>query len=56
MDNPEKKKLSEIVITTQNDALNVMVGFVTLAQQRGCYSLEESAKLWECISQFQKKV
>ncbi len=50
---PEKKKISEIVIVTQTDALNVLVGFVNLAQQRGVFSIEESAKLWECINKFQ---
>lgn len=49
----EKKKISEIVINTQNDALNVLVGFVNLAQQRGTFSIEESSKIWECINKFQ---
>lgn len=55
MDGPkgEQKKISEIVVTNQNDALNVLVGFVNLAQQRGVYSIEESAKIWECVNMFQ---
>ena len=46
---PPKKKVSDIVVTDANVAINVLAGFVTLAQQRGCYSLEESAKVWEAI-------
>jgi hypothetical protein len=54
MDGPtEKKKVSDIVITNQTDALNVLVGFVNLAQQRGIFSIEESAKIWECVNKFQ---
>ena len=46
---PPKKKVSDIVVTDANVAINVLAGFVTLAQQRGCYSLEESSKVWEAI-------
>ena len=46
---PPKKKVSDIVVTDANVAINVLAGFVTLAQQRGCYSIEESAKIWESI-------
>lgn len=54
MDAPvEKKKVSDIVVNTQTDALNVLVGFVNLAQQRGVFSIEESAKIWECVNKFQ---
>ena len=46
---PPKKKVSDIAVTDANVAINVLAGFVTLAQQRGCYSLEESSKVWEAI-------
>ena len=57
MDAPpeQPKKVSDIVVTDQSSALNVLVGFVTLAQQRGVFSIEESAKIWECISFFKNK-
>jgi hypothetical protein len=35
-------------------ALNVIISFVSLAQKRGAFTLEESAKIWECIKKFQK--
>jgi hypothetical protein len=54
MDAPvEKKKVSDIVVSNQTDALNVLVGFINLAQQRGVFSIEESAKIWECVNKFQ---
>ena len=45
----EKKRVSDIHVPDQNAALNVMVGFLNVAQQRGVYSVEESAKIWECM-------
>jgi hypothetical protein len=47
-------KLVDIPITDENTALNVMVNFLSLAQKRGTFSLDESAKIWECIKIFQK--
>ena len=47
-------KLADVVITDENVALNVMVSFLTLAQRRGVYTIDESAKIWECIKKFQK--
>jgi len=48
-------KLADLVIKDENTALNVMISFVGLAQKRGVYNLEESAKLWECVQMFMKK-
>lgn len=47
-------KLVEVPITDENTALNVMVSFLSLANKRGAFSLDESAKIWECIKMFQK--
>jgi len=54
----EKKpevKLVDVVVTDENIALNVLVSFLSLAQRRGAFSIEESAKIWECVQEFQKK-
>ena len=51
----EKRRLSEIPITDDNVALNVMVGFLDTAQKRGAYSMDESAKIWECVKRFIQK-
>lgn len=48
-------RLSEIPITDDNVALNVMVGFLDTAQKRGAYSMDESAKIWECVKRFVQK-
>jgi len=45
-------KLIDIPITSENVALNLMVSFLSLAQRRGCFSFDESAKIWECVKMF----
>jgi len=47
-------RLVDIPLTTQQDALQLLVTFVNLAQKRGSFTLDESAKLWECIKMFQQ--
>tara|TARA_Y100000588_G_C13771254_1_gene718309 strand:- start:450 stop:674 length:225 start_codon:yes stop_codon:yes gene_type:complete len=41
-------------IDSENTALNVLVSFCGLAQRRGAFSLDEAAKIYECIKVFQK--
>jgi hypothetical protein len=52
---PLLNKLLELPIVDENSALNILVGFLDIAQKRGCYNLEESHKIWECIKRFQVK-
>jgi len=47
-------RLVDVVVTNQNQALQLMVTFLHLAQKRGAFTLDESAKLWECIQMFQQ--
>jgi hypothetical protein len=47
-------KLVDIEVTNENVALNLMVSFLNLAQRRGIFSIDEAAKIWECIKKFQK--
>jgi hypothetical protein len=51
----EKKqvRLVDLPLTNQQEALQLIVTFLNLAQKRGTFSLDESAKLWECIKMFQ---
>ena len=49
-----KNKLLSVQVTDENVALNLMVSFLNLAQRRGVFSIDESSKIWECISKFQK--
>jgi hypothetical protein len=51
---PPEVKLVDIPINNENVALNVIVSFLVLAQKRGVFAFEESAKIWECIRVFQK--
>lgn len=48
----DKINLLEVNIDSTNTALNVMVGFLGLAQKRGAFAINESAKLYECIEKF----
>ena len=47
-------KLVDVPVTDENTALNVLVSFLNLAQKRGAFSIDESAKIWDCIKMFQK--
>jgi hypothetical protein len=51
---PPEMKLIDIPIDDENMALNTIVKFLGLAQKRGAFSFDESAKIWECIKMFQK--
>ncbi len=49
-------RLVDVSVTDENVALNLMVSFLTLAQKRGSFGLDESAKIWECVRKFQKQM
>ena len=53
----EKKevKLTDVQVTSEVVALNLLVSFLNVAQRRGAFSIDESAKIYECITKFQKK-
>jgi hypothetical protein len=44
--------LLEADIVDENTALNLLVSFLTLANRRGIFSLEEAHKIWECVRKF----
>jgi len=47
--------LTDVEITNENMALNVLVSFLGVAQKRGSFSIAESAKIYECIKMFVSK-
>jgi len=49
-----KVRLVDIPVNNEVVALNMMVSFLSLAQQKGAFTIDESAKIWECIKMFQK--
>lgn len=51
---PTQDKLIHVEITNENMALNVLVSFINIAHRRGVFTIEESAKIHECILKFQK--
>ena len=51
----QQVNLLELPVTNENEALNVMVNFLHLAQRRGCFAIAESAKVYECVKMFTKQ-
>lgn len=55
----EKKpetRLTDVEVKNEIAALNLMVQFLGLAQKRGAYTIDEAAKIWECVKMFQKPI
>jgi hypothetical protein len=53
--NPLKEVLlTEVPVNNENDALNLLIGFLAHAHKKGVFTIAESAKIWECIKVFQK--
>jgi hypothetical protein len=44
--------LNTVEILDTHVAFNVLIGYLNIAQKRGVFSLNESAKIWECIQKF----
>jgi hypothetical protein len=44
--------IMNVEIKDENVALNIMVSFLNIAQKRGAFNLEESARIWECVQKF----
>ena len=54
--NTEKQiRFVDVEVSSDNVALNLMVAFLNMAQRRGAYSMDESAKIWECVQRFIKQ-
>ena len=47
-------QLIDMPVNNENDALNLLVGFLVVAQKKGVFSFVESAKIFECIKMFQR--
>ena len=56
-ENPTQEPVSitSIPVNDENTALKMLVQFVHIAQKRGAFNIQESAKIWECVSKFTKK-
>ena len=51
----QQVNLLNVAVTDENTALNVLVGFLGLAQKRGAFAINESAKIYECVQRFQRQ-
>ena len=51
---PETREVPivDIPVNNHNTALNILVALTGVAQKRGAFNIQESAKLWECIQAF----
>ena len=50
--NKKQVRLVDMDVSNQNEALQMIVTFLNLAQKRGSFTLDESAKIWECVKFF----
>jgi hypothetical protein len=50
----QQVSLLNVRVTTENDALNMLVAFLQVAQKRGAFSLEEAGKIMESVNKFQR--
>lgn len=51
----KKINLLEFAIDDDSKALSCLIGFINIAQKRGAFAINESAKIHECIQMFIKK-
>ena len=51
-DNLKQINLIDVDITDENVALNVIIGYLGVAQKRGTFAINESAKIYECVKKF----
>ena len=45
---PQGPRLVDVEVHSENQALNLLVSFLGLAQRRGAFGLDEAAKIFEC--------
>ena len=50
--NAVQPSIMTVDIANENVALNILVSFINIAQKRGTFNLEESARIWECVQKF----
>tara|TARA_Y100000992_G_scaffold178907_1_gene120766 strand:+ start:93 stop:359 length:267 start_codon:yes stop_codon:yes gene_type:complete len=55
-DTRKEVNLLDVEINSENVALNVMVALLNTAQKRGVFTMQESAKAWECVQKFLRPV
>ena len=51
----KSKVNTALEIKSEQDAFNVLVQCLGIAQKRGAYNFEESAIIWKCLQFFEKK-
>lgn len=54
MDNNGITNLLNTPVNSPQESLNVLVSFLTLAHHRGAFSIEEAAKIHQCLQVFRQ--
>jgi hypothetical protein len=54
VENVKETPITSIEVVDENVALNLIITFLSIAQKRGAFTIDESAKIWECIKKFVK--
>tara|TARA_B100001094_G_C18027061_1_gene718140 strand:- start:251 stop:469 length:219 start_codon:yes stop_codon:yes gene_type:complete len=54
-DAKENNMNTTLEIKSEQDAFNILVQCLGIAQKRGAYNFEESAVIWKCLQFFEKK-
>ena len=49
-----QQRLCDVPVHSPNEAFNLLIRFLNLAQSRGAYKLDESAKIFECMKAFEQ--
>ena len=51
---PDRVRIVDVEIGDANGAFNLMIQFLSLAQSRGAFKIDESAKIFECLKMFNR--
>ena len=51
---PNRVRLVDVEVGNANEAFNLMIQFLSLAQSRGAFKIDESAKIYDCLKMFNR--
>jgi len=51
---PIETRLTDVEVTSDDIAIQLMISFLSIAQRRGIFGFDESAKIWDCVKRFIK--
>tara|TARA_B100000073_G_scaffold347485_1_gene362000 strand:+ start:168 stop:356 length:189 start_codon:yes stop_codon:yes gene_type:complete len=48
----EQIRLVDVPVNSQQEAFQLLIQFLQLANRRGAFGMDESHKVWECVQLF----